>query len=260
MLEVLDRFGVNHIDTAAGYGDSELRIAPWLRSRRDDFFLATKTGDRTGDAARASLERSLERLGTDHVDLIQLHDLVEPEDWETAFAPGGAVGALAQARDEGLARAIGVTGHGLRIAAMHRRSLERFDFDSVLLPFSRLLLRDESYRRDVEMLLDTCEQRDVAVQTIKSAARRRWPAQEAGRTHASWYEPVLEPEVVARSVRWVLAHDRLFVNSSSDTRLLPVMLAAAADPAPPPAAEALDADAERLGMTPIFDGAALERI
>ena len=140
VLPILLEFGVNHLDTAASYGDSELRLAPWLATRRDDFFLATKTGDRDGAGARASLERSLTRLGVDHVDLVQLHNLVEPEEWEQAHAPGGAVEALARARDEGLTRFLGVTGHGLRIAGMHLRSLERFEFDSVLMPYNYTLL------------------------------------------------------------------------------------------------------------------------
>src|SRR5438045_2857415 len=135
-LELILEHGVNHLDTAADYGDSELRLAPWLAQHRDRFFLATKTGERSGTGARASLERSLERLGVDRVDLIQLHNLVEEGDWEQAHAPGGAVEALARARDEGLTRFIGVTGHGTRIPGMHFRSLERFDFDSVLFPYN----------------------------------------------------------------------------------------------------------------------------
>src|SRR4051812_37795150 len=161
------------------YGDAELRLAPWLKDHPGKFFLATKTHKRDGDSARASLERSLTRMGVDHVDLIQLHNLVEPEDWETAHAPGGALEALERARDEGLTRFIGVTGHGLRIAAMHQRSLERFDYDSVLLPYNFTLLNDSGYRSDVERLLEFCAVRDVAVQTIKSIARRRWTQPEA---------------------------------------------------------------------------------
>ena len=156
VLETLLRHGVNHIDTAAGYGDSELRIGPWMAEHRSRFFLATKTGERRGDAARAELERSLERLQVDSVDLIQLHNLVEPDEWDVAHGPGGAVEALVRARDEGLARFIGVTGHGLRIAAMHLRSLERFPFDSVLLPYSFVGLQDPGYRADVEALLAVC--------------------------------------------------------------------------------------------------------
>jgi aryl-alcohol dehydrogenase-like predicted oxidoreductase len=131
-LRLVGDHGVNHIDTAAGYGDSELRLAPWLASNRSNVFLATKTGDRNGSDARASLERSLERMAVDQVDLIQLHNLVEEEEWREALGAGGALAALVEARDEGLCRFIGVTGHGTRIPVMHRRSLEEFPFDSVL--------------------------------------------------------------------------------------------------------------------------------
>ncbi len=138
-LALIDAAGVNHIDTAAGYGDSELRLAPWLAGARHRVFLATKTGERSGTEARAQLEASLTRMAVDHVDLVQLHNLVEPDEWEVAFAPAGAVEALAKARDEGLCRFIGVTGHGLRIPAMHLRSLRAFDFDSVLFPYNFVL-------------------------------------------------------------------------------------------------------------------------
>ncbi len=153
VLAQLLEAGVNHLDTAASYGDAELRMGPWMAEHRDRFFLATKTGEREGTAARAELERSLERLRVDSVDLIQLHNLVEPEEWEIAFAPGGAVEALARAQEEGLVRHLGVTGHGTRIAGMHLRSLERYPFASVLLPFSYVALQDPGYRADVEALL-----------------------------------------------------------------------------------------------------------
>jgi aryl-alcohol dehydrogenase-like predicted oxidoreductase len=258
VLEILLEFGVNHIDTAAAYGDSELRIRPWLATHRDDFFLATKTGDRTGAGARASLERSLERLGVDQVDLIQLHNLVEDDEWATAHGPGGAVEALVQARDEGLVRFIGVTGHGLRIAGMHRRSLERFDFDSVLFPYNFALLRNPAYRHDVEALLERCAERDVAVQTIKSMARRRW--QDDSSPHLSWYEPIDDGDPVGRAVRWVLARPRLFLNTSSDTRLLRSTLQAAANGGPAPSDEEMEADAVAMGVEPLFDGDVLDRI
>ena len=148
----------------------------------EQFFLATKTGERTGDGARAKLERSLTRLGVGSVDLIQLHNLVEPDEWEIAHGPGGAVEALFRARDEGLARFIGVTGHGLRIAGMHLRSLERFSFNSVLLPYNYAVLASAQYRADVEELLGVCERRGVAVQTIKSVARRRWRQESSSST------------------------------------------------------------------------------
>ena len=258
LLETLLEFGVNHIDTAASYGDSELRIAPWMAEHRGRFFLATKTEQRSGDAARASLERSLTRLGVDSVDLIQLHNLVEPDEWEIAHGPGGAVEALSRARDEGLTRFIGVTGHGLRIAGMHLRSLERFDFDSVLVPYNYALMSDGGYRADVEPLLDLCEQRGVAVQTIKAVARRRWP--EGAEREFSWYEPLTDGEALARAVRYVLGRTGLFLNSSSDARLLRPILATAAAGGPVPADEEMAADFERHEIEPLFDGAALERI
>lgn len=258
ILPVLLEFGINHIDTAAGYGDSELRIAPWMAAHRGRFFLATKTAERSGAGARASLERSLTRLGVDSVDLIQLHNLVEPDEWEVAHGPGGAVEALARARDEGLVRFIGVTGHGLRIAGMHLRSLERFDFSSVLLPYNYALLSVDRYRTDVEALLRVCEQRGVAVQTIKSVARRRWP--EGAARQFSWYEPLADGDALARAVRYVLGRQGLFLNSSSDARLLRPTLEAAVGGGPAPADAEMAADLGRHEIEPLFDGAALERI
>jgi aryl-alcohol dehydrogenase-like predicted oxidoreductase len=251
--------GVNHLDTAASYGDSELRIGPWMAEHRQRFFLATKTGARDGTGARAGLERSLERLQVDSVDLIQLHNLVEPDEWEVAHGPGGAVEALATARDEGLVRHIGVTGHGTRIARMHLRSLERFDFASVLLPFSYIALQDDAYRADVDELLELCADRGVAVQTIKAIGRRRWPEGYDGRRF-SWYEPVTDPAAIGRAVRWVLGHDQLFLNTSSDATLLGAALEAAATPEPMPADAEMQADVDELGIHALFDGATLERI
>jgi aryl-alcohol dehydrogenase-like predicted oxidoreductase len=258
VLATLLEFGVNHIDVAASYGDAELRVAPWMAQHRDRFFLATKTGERTGDGARAQLEASLDRLGVDHLDLIQLHNLVEPDEWDVAHGPGGAVEALARARDDGLVRFIGVTGHGLRIAGMHLRSLERFPFDSVLLPYNFSLLQDPGYRHDVEALLGRCAEGGIAVQTIKALARGRWPDGPAG--HFSWYEPIGDPGAIARAVRYVLADPQRFLNTSSDARLLRVTLEAAAAGGPAPTDAEMAADARAEGITALFDGDALERI
>ena len=259
LLDLLLAHGVNHIDVAASYGDAELRVGPWMDRHRDEFFLATKTGERRGDAARVELERSLERLRVDSVDLIQLHNLVEPEEWDLAHGPGGAVEALARARDEGLVRFIGVTGHGTRIARMHVRSLERFPFDSVLLPYSFVALQDPAYRADVDELLDVCARQRVAVQTIKSVARRRWPDGYDGRRF-SWYQPLDDDGAVARAVRWVLADPRVFLNTSSDARLLPAILTAAASGEPAPSDDEMRADVSAHGVEPLFDGSDLERI
>jgi aryl-alcohol dehydrogenase-like predicted oxidoreductase len=261
LLPLLLEHGVNHIDTAAMYGDAELRIAPWLKAHPDTFFLATKTHARDGDGARASLENSLTRMGVDRVDLIQLHNLVEPEEWETAHAPGGALEALVQARDEGLTRFIGVTGHGLRIAGMHLRSLERFDYDSVLFPYNFTLLQDSGYRADVGQLLAVCAERNVATQTIKSIARRRWMGERApGERRQSWYEPLTDADAIGRAVRYVLGQPRLFIDSSSAIDQLTHVLAAAEAAASAPPDTDLAGDVSSFDMSPLFDGAELERI
>ena len=178
-LDVLLEYGVNHIDTAASYGDAELRIGPWMRTHRKDFFLATKTGDRTYEAAKASIHRSLERMRVEQVDLIQLHSLAHPDEWDVAMGPGGALEACIEAREQGLVRFIGVTGHGFTIAAMHRRALQRFDFDSVLLPYNVTMMENEVYEHDFELLLKTCAERNVAVQTIKGILRGPWATTDA---------------------------------------------------------------------------------
>lgn len=262
LLPLLDEFGVNHLDTAAAYGDAELRLAPWLRGRRDQFFVATKTGERTAEGARRSLERSLTRLGIDQVDLIQLHNLVEEDEWEIAHGPAGALEALVQARDEGLVRFIGVTGHGLRIPRMHLRSLQRFPYDSVLFPYNFPLMLDPAYRADVEALLGVCDEQGVAVQTIKSIARRRWPDRGSPQAQAghSWYEPLRDPAAIGRAVRHVLSRPGLFLDSSSEFEVLQAVLAAAETPAPAPTTTELHDDLVSLAMAPLFDGAELERI
>ena len=250
VLERLLAAGINHIDTAASYGDSELRVGAWMERHRDRSFLATKTGDRTAAGARASLERSLERLRVTQVDLIQLHNLVGEREWETALGPGGALEALVEARARGQVRFIGVTGHGTYAAAMHRRSLERFPFDSVLVPYNFTMLRSPAYAADLEDLLACCRERGVAVQTIKSVARRRW--QGEGERRFSWYEPLRDPDAIRRGVHFVLARPDLFLNSSSDATLLDHILTAASETPTPPAEAALAADVARYAMEPLF--------
>ena len=257
-LDAVAEWGINHIDTAARYGASEDLLRGWLSTHRSSVFLATKTGERSGHAARAELERSLERMGVDRVDMIQLHNLVEEDEFETAFAPGGAVKALAAARDEGLTSHIGVTGHGLRIARMHLRSLERFDFAAVLFPVNFVLLDDPEYRAAVDELLAVCAERQIAAQTIKSIARRRWTDDSS--PHFSWYEPLTDPAVIDRAVRFVLANPQLFLNTTSDARLLPAIVEAASGDLAAPTDDEMRADVLGEGIIPLFDGGALEHI
>jgi aryl-alcohol dehydrogenase-like predicted oxidoreductase len=249
-LEVLLRHGVNHIDTAAGYGDSELRIAPWLKREPGRFFLATKTGERRAAGAREELHRSLDRLGVDHVDLWQLHNLADPIDWDTALSPGGVIEAAVEARDEGLVRWIGVTGHGAQIAANHRRSLARFDFDSVLLPYNFVTMQLPYYAENFEALARTCAERNVAVQTIKSIAARPWLGRE--HTHTTWYQPLDSQADIDLAVWWVLGRPGVFLNTAGDIDLLPRVLEAAERFEKRPGDAEMTALMERSRAEPLF--------
>ena len=231
-LELLLEYGVNHIDTAPRYGDAELRIGPWMREHRDRFFLATKTGQRTYAAARDEIQRSLERLRVDSVDLLQLHSLGHPDEWETAMGPQGALEAVVEAREKGLTRFVGVTGHGWTIAATHYKSLQRFDFDSVLLPWNFVMYENARYREDFEALCKLCDERDVAVQTIKSIARGPWAVTDPNRN--TWYQPFEDPHDIEQAVQWVLERPRIFLNTVGDLDLLPFVLDAATRPAAAP--------------------------
>jgi len=249
-LDLLLEHGVNHIDTAASYGDSELRIGPWMERHRDRFFLATKTGKRTYGEAREQIRDSLARLRVDAVDLIQLHNLVDPEEWETAMAPGGALEAAIEAREQGLARFIGVTGHGVTVAAMHRRSLERFAFDAVLLPYNYVMMQNHAYTADFEALASLCAQRGVAMQTIKGITLGPWNERE--RTHRAWYEPLQAQEDIDRAVHWVLGRPGVFLNTAGDVTLLPRVLDAASRFQSRPDDAAMAAMLQQRQMAPLF--------
>jgi aryl-alcohol dehydrogenase-like predicted oxidoreductase len=249
-LELLLEHGVNHIDTAASYGDAELRVASWLKRNPGTFFVATKTGTRDYKGAKEEIHRSLERLGVDSIDLIQLHNLVDVIDWEFALRDGGALEAAVEARDEGLVRFIGVTGHGLTVAAMHRRSLERFPFDSVLLPYNFRQLQDEHYARDFEELARICAERGVAMQTIKAVALAPWDGRP--QTANTWYEPLTDPADIELAVHWVLGREQVFLNTVGDVKLLPHVLAAAERFEARPEDETMNALIERRSLTPLF--------
>lgn len=249
-MELLLERGVNHIDTAAGYGDAELRIGPWMESHRERFFLATKTGERGYDGAKAEFERSLRRLRVSQVDLIQLHNLVGEDEWEVAMGPGGALEYLIEAREQGLAKYIGVTGHYVAIAGMHQRSLERFDFDSVLLPYNYLMMRNETYRAGFEAVLSICKARNIAVQTIKGITRRPYVTDH--HSHATWYEPLTDQPSIDKAVHWALGNEDVFLNTVGDIHLLPKVLDAAArfeERTPEAVMEAMAAEWE---MAPLF--------
>ena len=249
-LEVLLQYGVNHIDVAASYGDAEVRIKPWLAKYRSQFYVATKTDQRTAQAAKEELHRSLERMGIDSVDLWQFHNLVDPIEWDVALSPGGVIDAAVEARQQGLIRAIGVTGHGLQIAATHRRSLERFDFDTVLLPYNYITMQIPYYAENFNALAATCQQRNVAVQTIKSLAYRPWMGRK--HTHSTWYEPLEDQQDIDMAVGWVLKRPGIFLITTGDINLLPKVLDAASRFSGGPSDQEMQAMVNRLHMEPLF--------
>jgi aryl-alcohol dehydrogenase-like predicted oxidoreductase len=249
-LELLLRYGVNHIDVASSYGDAELRIRPWLQREPGRFFVATKGDERTAAGARAELRRSLDRLGVDHIDLWQLHSLADPIEWDVALSPGGAIDAAIEAREQGLVRWIGVTGHGAQIAATHRRSLERFDFDSVLLPYNFVTMQNSYYAANFEALYRTCQRRRVAMQTIKSIALRPWEGRP--HTRSTWYEPLDRQDDIDLAVWWALSRPGIFLDSVGDVDLLPKVLDAASRFTEPPDDAAMTALAHRSHAEPLF--------
>ena len=251
VLAMMRASGINHIDVARSYGEAELRLAPFLADHRSDYFLASKTGERSGSGARRQLEESLTRMGVDRLDLIQLHNLTDVAGWEEAMSAGGAVAALDQARGEGLVRFIGVTGHGTYAPEMHSRSLKEYDFASVLVPYNFSMRQNDQYRADLETLISECEERQVAIQTIKAVARRRWTDDDPARRF-SWYMPLEDPDALKRAVGYVLGRPGLFLNTTSDATLLPAIYAAAQEGVALPSDDEMQADAEAFGIEPLF--------
>lgn len=255
-IELIRSYGVNHFDVAASYGDAELRLADYLQDHRQDVFLATKAGARDGEGARKSIERSLERMQVDNIDLIQFHNLSTEEDWQIVMGANGALEAAIQAKQEGLVQYIGVTGHGTRIAEMHLKSLARFDFASVLLPYSFMSLKDSQYAEEFDQLYQLCQEKQIAMQTIKAIARKRWTPESTDKQF-SWYEPMRDETAIRNAVHWVLSKPGIFLNSTSDATLLKIILEAANDFDPNTVNRAelnqqVAADAEAQGVEPLF--------
>jgi len=249
-LEILLKYGVNHIDTAPRYGEAEVLIGPWMAEHRQDFFLATKTSKRTYAETREEIQRSLERLKVDRVDLLQFHALAHPDEWDTVMGPGGALEAAVEAREKGWTRFIGVTGHGWMIAAMHKRSLRRFDFDSVLMPYNYVMHLNERYRGEFEEVVRLCQERRAAVQTIKSIARGPWGTTPPNRN--IWYQPLEEQKDIDQAVHWVLGRGDVFLNTVGDVDLLPKVLDAASRFEKRPGQEEMEGLVQRNKMSPLF--------
>ncbi|WP_426564387.1 aldo/keto reductase [Angustibacter sp. McL0619] len=237
--------GVNHLDVAAGYGDAELRLGPWIPQIRDRVFLATKTQLRDREPAWQQINDSLERLQTDRVDLLQLHAVGDLDELDRCTAADGSLQAALRARDEGMVAAIGITGHGPQAPATHLEALRRFDFATVLTPLNHRLAGDLAYRSDYEALVEEVRRQDVGLMIIKAIARRNWPGVAAGQDrgeqrYATWYEPLDEADKIRAAVSWVLARNEITgLASAGDVRLLADTLAAEADRMPVQDAEVL---------------------
>jgi aryl-alcohol dehydrogenase-like predicted oxidoreductase len=251
ILDLLLKYGINHIDTAPMYGNAEQRIGPWMENHRDEFFLATKSQSRSYEGAWKNLQRSLQRMRVEYVDLWQMHSLTNPQGWDKAMGPGGALEAFIEARDKGLVRFLGVTGHGSKAPAMHKQSLERFDFEAVLLPYSYWQMQNSRYAADFSELLQMCRRRRVAVQTIKSVARRPWKDQpKTYNTH--FYEPLETQDAIEKSVHWALGLPESFVITAGDMQLLPRMLEAAYLYEKRPSEVEMKAIMDEFDIQPIF--------
>ncbi len=249
-LEVLLEYGVNHIDTSANYGDSELRIGPWMDQHRQDFFLATKTGERWYQNALDGMQRSLERLRVDQVDLMQLHSMADVVESEAVMGPGGALDALVEARDRGWTRFVGVTAHGLAAPKMLKRHLGRFDFDSVLLPCNYLLMQNPEYAADFGQLMNLCRERNVAVRTMKAIGRDVWGDQP--RTAYTWYQPLTDQEAIDKAVHWVMGQPDIFLATAGDINVFPKVLLAVSRFEKVPSDEEMRQLVAAQGMSEIF--------
>jgi predicted aldo/keto reductase-like oxidoreductase len=250
-LDVLRKYGVNHIDVAASYGDAELRVGPWMPRHRGEFFLATKTTERSREKAAGEIHRSLARLQTDHLDLIQLHAVATFEELDAALGAGGALEAARIAREKGWVRFIGITSHGLDAPKILHHALERFEFASVLLPYNFPMMQNPAYADGFRRLVADCAVKNVALQTIKAISRRPWPA-GAERTTTTWYETLIRPEDIALAVGYALAQPSIFLNTASDVTLLPKILAAAGRASNPPKESELRKLVAEQAMTPLW--------
>jgi len=240
--------GINHLDIAPGYGRAELLLGPLLPKVRDRLFIGEKSNRVDADGVRHHLERTLQRLGTDHVDLYQAHGVTSIADLDQR---DGAFRAILQARDEGLTRFVGVTGHDFGTAAAQLEAVRRYDIDTVMLPVYPGALANPRYLEDLAALLDEAARRDLGVQAIKVGAHQPWG--DRPKTHDTWYEPFTDPDRLRQAVRFTLSTPGVHVFSTSgDMRLLRALCEAASDYAPLPPADRDAMITEAASWAPIF--------
>ncbi len=250
-MDLLEEFGINHIDTAASYGDAEIRLGPWLKHNRDKVFLATKTEERTYKGATEELYRSLDKLKVDSVDMWQMHVLIDPDEWDTAMSDDGAIRAFIEAKEKGLVKFLGVTGHGITAPWMHLKSLKKYPFNSVLLPYNYTMLQNENYRKGFEKLASICKEKNIALQAIKTLAKG--PKQDNSKTKfATWYEPITKHEDITFAIHWALSNDQIFINTAGDINLLPHILKAFTNFSDKISDEKMKDFVNEKGITPLF--------
>lgn len=223
-MEQVIAAGVNHIDVAPSYGLAEERLGPWLARERDRFFLGCKTQERTRERAEAELHRSLERLQVDSFDLYQLHAVTNMEELDQVTGPGGALEAVLDAREKGLTRFIGITGHGVKAPSVFLEALRRTDFDTVLFALNFVQYADAVFRRNAEELLSRCRARDVGVMIIKAIAKGPWG--DRSQIYNTWYEPFDQPDQIQRAVRFALSQDVTGLCTAADVSILSSFLEA----------------------------------
>jgi predicted aldo/keto reductase-like oxidoreductase len=251
VLDILLKYNINHIDTGSTYGDSEKRIGNWMKNHRKDFFLATKADGRTYQSAKDELHQSLDLLNVDQIDLWQMHELHTREEWEEAFSAGGAIDAFIEAKEDGLVRFLGVTGHGLAAPKLHLKSLLKFNFDSVLLPYNYTMMKNPEYATDYNTLEKTCLTKNVAIQTIKSIARRG-KGLAKHKKYNTWYNPLDNEKAIFHAVSWVLGDPNVFLNTVGDIHLLETVLKAASVVNKRPDNTIMEKDIEKFQIEPLF--------
>ena len=223
-MEIVLEYGVNHIDIAPSYGHAEKRLAPWMKTHRDKFFLGCKTMERTREGALKELHGSLKRLNSDHFDLYQLHAIKKVEDLDEVTRPGGALEALIEAKEKGLIQHIGITGHGVYAPMVFLEALRRFNFDSVLFPVNFIQFADPGYKQKANELLRLCREKNVGSMLIKSITKAPWG--EVSPQFDTWYEPFTDMDMIQKAVSFALSQDATGICTAGDTRLLPMVLKA----------------------------------
>jgi predicted aldo/keto reductase-like oxidoreductase len=223
-MEQVMAYGVNHIDVAPSYGKAEERLGPWLKRDRSRFFVGCKTEERSREGAASELHRSLERLQITSFDLYQLHAVTSMAELDAVTRKGGALEAVIEARQAGLTRFIGITGHGVDSPAVFLEALNRFNFDSVLFPLNFILYANPAFRRNAVRLLEECRKRQVGVMIIKSIARGPWGS--LPETNTTWYRPFDQPEDIQKAVNFVLSQPVTGLCTAGDIQLLPLILEA----------------------------------